>query len=601
MATYISPPRNPTVTVANTMQQRHGFAIASVVVPHGAVTARRHNPYSCAMSVQNYTRCAQHQEQDPHPQASVSDTGGAPEGYENEERALAGGNGHGNGRSDRTYTACELRTDRHAERMTARPCEEVSVPPNADSNGDGCSPHHYQRCNPHQQQHTDPAAMRCEDEGVSDGEGATPQSQMPIMALHDRAERANSQGDRAAPTEPPGDHAQWSPPPAESAPWSTAYDNPIEAFSKLFCGSVVAHACTAAGKRSLKSILHSLSTVAAASADYRVAAGRVINAVVSEICAEVSTIAVDVEGCHVMRAAVAVCNRRQTEAIVSSLTETLIVDMCTTSKYTHHTLRTMFERHCCDLTPVVDTLARNALCLASKEQGCIALMHVYASCSSEHQARLMKPLLQSLHDIALDPYGNYVVQCVIEKSNITAAVSYTVTCLFPHFLTMSRNKYASNVVERIIRRCFDVPHVRRLLLDELVFNPAALQEMVSDQYGNYVIQSIIEHTTSLLDLKRLADRLRPALVCSRYAGQIGSKLKQQQRAQPWHGRGGMAGAATTNTANTTTTTTSTTTTVSTTTTTTTSRSPRSGIRTTAQTGTTSLPTRGTPGGPTRPL
>ncbi|CCW66382.1 unnamed protein product [Phytomonas sp. Hart1] len=311
--------------------------------------------------------------------------------------------------------------------------------------------------------------------------------------------------------------------PTESviAPTAMVSDSPsLEEFHQRFVGHIADMACTSSGKSFLQTLLR------ARDAD-------VLDCVVKEFCeAGLNKIAIDNNGCHLLRAVVEQCSVEQVMTLVVCLSETLILNMCTVSQYTRRTIQSLFQTHLnsgADLQLVLTVLSRNAAYLAATQQGCISLMRVYEVCDNPRKALIMEPLLPSLAYIALDPYGNYVVQCAIEHSTKMVAAQYVVNCFEGHLLCMSCDKYASNVVEKVIRFCGDVPAVRRMLLDELIYNPASLQEMVSDGFGNFVVQSLIESSQHPMELKRIYDRLKPALVNSPFATKIEAKLKAQQR------------------------------------------------------------------------
>ncbi|CAD2215165.1 Pumilio-family RNA binding repeat, putative [Angomonas deanei] len=312
-------------------------------------------------------------------------------------------------------------------------------------------------------------------------------------------------------------------PARQSLPAPPPPSDPVAAFHAQCAGHVVEAACSPQGKTLLQAAIRTQDP-------------SVLEVVVAELCEDLETAAIDPNGCHVVRAVIETCSAEQTASLVGAMHETLILNMATVSQYTRRILQSLFERQLVDLSGVVDVLSPNASYLAATQQGCIALMRVYEQCDATLKAILIEPLLPLFSYIALDPFGNYVVQCAIEHSGEMVAAQYTVNCFAGRLLPMSCDKFASNVVEKIIRTCGHVPAVRRMLLDELIYNPASLQEMVNDGYGNFVVQSIIDSSTSTVETKRIADRLRPTLMNSPYATRIEAKLKGK-KAGPAAGNG----------------------------------------------------------------
>lgn len=116
--------------------------------------------------------------------------------------------------------------------------------------------------------------------------------------------------------------------------------------------------------------------------------------------------------------------------------------------------------------------------------------------------------------LAQDQYGNYVIQHVVEqgKPHERDAVYER---LFPHIVVLSQNKFASNVVEKMLLHC--TPTQRGAIVEEFLRQPSrrsssdgvvlsavygddplraceqsALEQMMQDQYGNYVVQKTLE-------------------------------------------------------------------------------------------------------------
>ncbi|CBZ26707.1 putative RNA-binding regulatory protein [Leishmania mexicana MHOM/GT/2001/U1103] len=296
----------------------------------------------------------------------------------------------------------------------------------------------------------------------------------------------------------------------------------VEAFRATCEGHVADVACTPQGKTLLQAAL-------------RTQRSEVLDSVVTELCPRLRDVAVDVHGCHVLRTLVEACTAEQTEALIGAMHASVVLNMCTTSQYTRRTLQSLFERREVDLSAVVHVLADNAGYLAATQQGCISLMRVFELCDAAQKAELVRELLPKLAALSMDAFANYMVQCTIEHSDRTTAAQYVVTHFTGNILQMSCNKHSSNVLEVVLRCCGEVPAVRRLFLDELVFNPAALKEVVGDLYGNFVVQALISVVTNPMEFKRVEDRLRPALVGCQFAPKIEGKLKAKRSGPPHTG------------------------------------------------------------------
>lgn len=88
-----------------------------------------------------------------------------------------------------------------------------------------------------------------------------------------------------------------------------------------------------------------------------------------------------------------------------------------------------------------------------------------------------------------DQYGNYVTQHVIEhgKPEDRAKVIKIVTA---QLLTLSKHKFASNVVEKSIQ--YGTDDQRKTIVEQLIAmhsdGTSPLQLIMKDPYGNYVVR-----------------------------------------------------------------------------------------------------------------
>lgn len=122
---------------------------------------------------------------------------------------------------------------------------------------------------------------------------------------------------------------------------------------------------------------------------------------------------------------------------------------------------------------------------------------------TKHKGRIAEVALQNIVELAKNPYGNYVVQHVLEYGAIEDR-SNVIASLIPHIDELSRHKFASNVVEKCL--LLGGPAERRALMgiilgtceqDQKENNRNSSerqlwQDLIIDQFGNYVIQRVLE-------------------------------------------------------------------------------------------------------------
>uniref|UniRef100_A0A146MDK8 Pumilio domain-containing protein C6G9.14 n=1 Tax=Lygus hesperus TaxID=30085 RepID=A0A146MDK8_LYGHE len=152
----------------------------------------------------------------------------------------------------------------------------------------------------------------------------------------------------------------------------------------------------------------------------------------------------------------------------------------------------------------------------------------------------MDGVLQNTLKLVQDPFGNYVVQFILDRQqeantqktdNGDGAV-YTnkiITQMLHHVADLSCNKFSSNVIEKCLKT--SLPHVRKLLVDELT-DPKTIPKLLTDNFANYVIQTAIVMASDDVQFAQLRDAILPLqslLKNSPYGVKIESKLSRRHR------------------------------------------------------------------------
>jgi hypothetical protein len=112
-------------------------------------------------------------------------------------------------------------------------------------------------------------------------------------------------------------------------------------------------------------------------------------------------------------------------------------------------------------------------------------------------ALLVSEVLRSAAELATNQYGNYVVQNILEARR-PGHVSALVAAFRGRFYEFSMHKFASNVIEKCIRganRAEQIAIFAEIIGEEGRYEERRIATMVGDQFGNYVMQRIIEYGT----------------------------------------------------------------------------------------------------------
>ena len=136
--------------------------------------------------------------------------------------------------------------------------------------------------------------------------------------------------------------------------------------------------------------------------------------------------------------------------------------------------------------------------------GCRIVQRLLEHCGQNQTSVLLAELLVNTDQLILDQYGNYVIQHILDHGQ-AAYKAQIVGRLEGRVLTLSQHKFASNVVEKCVTNASSDQRTR--LIAEICADESSLGSMIKDQYGNYVVQKMIE-TAGEADLAVLMSKIK---------------------------------------------------------------------------------------------
>ncbi|XP_051181052.1 uncharacterized protein [Lolium perenne] len=177
---------------------------------------------------------------------------------------------------------------------------------------------------------------------------------------------------------------------------------------------------------------------------------------------------------------------------------------------------------------LLDAATLHYLKLATHQQGCCIIQKCIEHSDDEQKYKLLSNITSSALALSDDQFGNYVIQSILNH-DIGWATSKIVDELKGHYGYLSMQKCGSHVVENILRRA--PQHKRDQIIDELMNDPNLLHIMV-DQFGNFVIQTALEHCEGVR-YNAFVETIRPhaaAMQSNMYGKRVLSKtyLKNKQ-------------------------------------------------------------------------
>ena len=156
---------------------------------------------------------------------------------------------------------------------------------------------------------------------------------------------------------------------------------------------------------------------------------------------------------------------------------------------------------------VIQCIIPHLVDLAGDNCGCRVVQRLFERYSVDILAPLVDEVLLHSASLATNQYGNYVVQNILEAKR-SEHISRLINNFKGHFYSFSMHKFASNVVEKVIRAADS--YEQQIIFNEILsgsddenghnhsksnnrrYREDKILNMIMDQFGNYVMQRIIE-------------------------------------------------------------------------------------------------------------
>lgn len=95
-------------------------------------------------------------------------------------------------------------------------------------------------------------------------------------------------------------------------------------------------------------------------------------------------------------------------------------------------------------------------------------------------------------NLLTNQYGSFAIQFILTSNTLNNCgddILYIVQLLGDNIIDYGKNKYSANVLEK----CFEdsLPHIKILLVNQIIKEESIVEELLLDDYGNYVIQKCL--------------------------------------------------------------------------------------------------------------
>lgn len=161
---------------------------------------------------------------------------------------------------------------------------------------------------------------------------------------------------------------------------------------------------------------------------------------------------------------------------------------------------------------LANLLSGHVLALSLQMYGCRVIQKAVEVVDIDQQTELVLELDGHVMRCVRDQNGNHVIQKCIECIP-QDRIQFIISAFFNQVVALSTHPYGCRVIQRVLEHCTD-EKIQSVMMDEIM---QAACTLAQDQYGNYVIQHVLEH----------GKPLERAAVIKKLAGQI-VQMSQQK-------------------------------------------------------------------------
>ncbi|KAH9898788.1 ARM repeat-containing protein [Xylariomycetidae sp. FL2044] len=175
---------------------------------------------------------------------------------------------------------------------------------------------------------------------------------------------------------------------------------------------------------------------------------------------------------------------------------------------------------------IFTAVGNNCVAVGTHRHGCCVLQRCIDHAVGEQKRWLIQRITENVSRLVSDPFGNYVVQYIIDLNDPTFT-GPVVDQLIGNLGNLSRHKFSSNVVEKCLRCASD--QSKKAMVEELMAS-GEMDRLLRDSYGNYVVQTALEHAP-YAQKQQLIETIRPIIPAIRstpYGRRLATKISSYE-------------------------------------------------------------------------
>ncbi|KAK6078005.1 RNA-binding protein (pumilio domain-containing protein) [Seiridium cupressi] len=171
---------------------------------------------------------------------------------------------------------------------------------------------------------------------------------------------------------------------------------------------------------------------------------------------------------------------------------------------------------------IFEAVGNNCIDVGTHRHGCCVLQRCIDHAAGDQKITLISQITENATRLVQDPFGNYVVQYIIDLNEPSFTEPLVIKFL-GSIGRLSRHKFSSNVMEKCLRCSSD--QSKDMMVQEILV-PGEIDRLLRDNYGNYVVQTALEHCPLQTKIQ-LIETIRPIIPNVRgtpYARRIQAKI-----------------------------------------------------------------------------